>query len=199
MYKNVTNKGETNKTRKKETKYFTIEQKATMLGACETSKQYLALLVGFELAVRAGEVLTLKLEDINFHTRIVYVFDSKKKAYRKVPASLEFLNGVKRYCKDHGIKSGHLLSIHRITLTRWVKRIADICNIKAREDENIRYHSLRHSWIRHNSNRPIKYVCQVTGDSRSTILDIYSDYSDENLVDICNGKDVEVFSGMEGK
>jgi len=187
MNENVSDKSETNEKESKKTKYFTMEQKNMMLSACETSEQYLALLIGFELATRAGEVLTLKLEDINFDTRIVYVFDSKKKVYRKAPASVEFLNGVKRYCKDNGIKSGYLLKIHRITLTRWVKMIADKCGIKAREDENIRYHSLRHSWIRHNSNKPLKYVCQVAGDKQNTILDIYSEYGEEDLVVICNG------------
>jgi len=187
MIKNVSDKSRTNKKEPKKTKYFTIEQKNVMLGACETSKQYLALLIGFELGERAGEVLTLKLEDINFHTRMVYVFDSKKKVYRRAPASMGFLSGVKRYCKDNGIKSGYLLKIHRITLTRWVKMIADKCNIEPRDDENIRYHSLRHSWIRHNSNKPLKYVCQVTGDKQNTILDIYSEFDDDDLVAICNG------------
>lgn len=191
MNQNVTHKCITNK---KKTKYFTINQKKMMLDNCETGKQYIALLIGFDFAVRAGEILTLKLEDINFNTRIVHIFDSKKKIYRKIPASIESINAIKRYCKDKNIKSGYLLNIHRITLTRWVKEIANKCGIKAKESENIRYHSLRHSWIRHNSNRPLKYVCQVTGDSKETIIDVYSEYSEENLINICDGNDLTVFN-----
>lgn len=171
------------------TKYFTKDEMDRIIGAVNNLTQRTAIKLGFATGTRVNELLSIKYEDIDRDRRLIKVFDIKKKNWRKTPISVEMLNDLKIYCEEKGIRRGVLFQYHQNSLNNWLKEAVQKAGIEVlNNQEKVRWHSLRGSFVRYHSRKPMKWLMQTTGDTAKTLLEYYSEYSDEDLVRILDNK-----------
>ncbi len=163
--------------------YFTREQRDALLSGVDNLTHKAALELGFATGCRVGEITTIRLEDVKFDRGWVLVPDSKKRVKRVVPVSKRVLNVVKMYVEERGLKPlDRLFPYSNVTMNNWLRKYASKTGIEpGKEEGNLRWHSVRGSFIRWHQDLPVKAMEQVTGDKYETLNEYYMDYRPEDL------------------
>lgn len=164
------------------TAYFNEEQIELIIKQAEDLTQRTALLLGSRLGARVEEFLALEVKDIHYEEELVYVWDVKKKILRLQPVLREDLAQVRLYLKEKEIKEGKLFDVTPRTLNRWLKKAVEKAKIPIPENENVRWHSFRGSFIRNHIDLPPKALEQITGDNFTTLLKYYNEYRPTDIV-----------------
>ncbi len=165
------------------TYYFTPEQKGKLLRVVVNPIHRAALELGFALGARVSEMLLLRVEDVDFEKGWVRVPDVKKKNRRIVPIPPEVQQVVEYYIQNGKLKPrDRLFSVSDVTLNNWLRRYANKVGIEPREEEgNLRWHSLRGSFIREHQDLPQKMLEQMTGDTIDTLQEYYEEYRPQDI------------------
>ncbi|MEE9237550.1 MAG: site-specific integrase [Thermoplasmata archaeon] len=165
------------------TYYFTPNQKERLLRIVVDPAHRAALELGFALGARVSEMLLLRVEDVDFEKGWIRVPDVKKKNRRIVPISPEVQQVVEYYIQKEKLKPrDRLFSVSDVTLNNWLRRYSKKTGIEPREEEgNLRWHSLRDSFIREHQDLPQKMLEQMTGDTIDTLQEYYEEYRPEDI------------------
>lgn len=180
----------------RKTLYLSKEQIRCLIDSADNLTAKTAFMIGYELALRVSEIQALKVKSINFKTHMVTVWDEKKDDVRIVPMSQRLESQLKLYINEKGFKNRNspLFPYHKTTFTRWIRRYAKICGIEYdRIHYNLRWHSLRHSRVRHlaKDGYPIAFTMKLTGDTAQTVLQVYSEFTEEDMLKIVREKEKE--------
>lgn len=166
--------------RKYKTHYFTKEEVDCLIDGETYLNRKTAFQIAYDAGARAGEIIKVSAEHLEFGKGQMIMWDSKKKSWKITPLSDETINLVNMYLRASKIKT-RLFSVTTVTLNNWLSDACIRCEVESDPGLSIRWHSWRGTFIRHNSDKGYKWLMQVTGDSLQTILSYYSELTDEDL------------------
>lgn len=178
---------------------FTQTQVAALIGACQTSRERLIIELGVQLGLRASEIASLQVGDIDMIGRLLVVRHGKggKRAVLGLTEAAE--TAIVRYLADYPIKAGPLFRSERRPwdgLTRqWVsgifRRIAYEAKVKDHGWDGNSLHALRHTMATDVYERT-KDLYMVKGALRHSRLSTVEHYARNPSLEA-------VRQGMEGR
>lgn len=153
------------------------------------------LMVTYSAGLRVGEVVRLRLEDIDSQRMMLHVRQGKGRKDRYSILSKVALKVLREYAKLYkpkdwlfpGEEPGTHLS------ERSAEKIFKKACQKAGILKPVSIHSLRHSFATHllESGTDLRYIQELLGHKSSKTTEIYTHVSDNNLRHICSPLDTE--------
>lgn len=185
------------KSEKKLPKYLKYDEFLEIVDACDETflgiRNRLILELLFASGVRVGELVNIKLKDINIGSREVRIIGKGKKErivyYNKVCAEVlnNYLNNSRGQLLKNK-KSDYLLVNHignKLT-TRGIENIIDRIILKTSSHRKISPHTLRHTFatLLLNEGMDIREVQELLGHSRLTTTSIYTHVTNNKLREV---------------
>lgn len=172
-----------------------------ILQAANNEKHKTILFLIYSAGLRVGEVVRLKLEDIESARMLVRVNMGKGSKDRYTLLSHTALEQLRKYYKlykpEGWLFAGSKIGDH-IT-ERTVQRIFENCCTKAKLNKDVSVHTLRHSFATHllESGVDLRYIQELLGHASSKTTEIYTHVTQKNISEILSPLDKLV--GMKKK
>jgi integrase len=170
-------------------KYFPAPWVRKLTDAADSSRDLAYVQYHIQTGLRVSDVLSTRIEHVEWQQCRTWTFDHKKDAWRHVywPESLKgplkmWLKERQNILEDLDREQKQLLfPFTEKTANRIIKRLAS--KIGFPFAEHVGSHWCRHTFIRLSrmAGRDIKAVQQNTGDTIKTLLEWYSDLSHEDM------------------
>lgn len=178
-----------------EIKYFEDYQLSAILDAPKVEKRTewrnrMILILGYDAALRVGELITLKLADLHLEAEVPYIsIIGKGSKHRNVPLTPKTIDHLNHYLKafhaDMDLKRPLFLtsthgSIHGLsddTVQKVLKKYADQCREEIHMPQEIHFHMLRKTRAMnlYQAGCPLSYIQQMLGhDNISTTSGFYA-------------------------
>lgn len=164
------------------------EEVKRIFSAISNRKHRLILLITYASGLRVSEVVRLKLENLDFDRKLIYVRQGKGKKDRCTVLSqvvIDLLQEYIRFMKPGewlfpGAKPGTHLS------ERTVQKIMEQAVSKAKILKDATVHTLRHSFATHLLERgtDLRYIQELLGHASSKTTEIYTHVSRRELSNI---------------
>jgi integrase len=179
----------------RKTRYFTNDESDAILEVAKerSDEVYITMLAGYSTGCRISELRSMTAADLIPERGGIYVMDSKKKTRRFVPLLDVEVKALQDYIKK-GREAGlltrddqPLFPMSKKTYNRWLKQLAlDVGVVWDGELENVRWHSWRGTFVRrmHEAGRASNWLEKVVGDKFGTLLQYYSELTEDDLVRI---------------
>ena len=181
----------------KETVYLSQKEIDRLINSSDTLVVRTVFYVGYQLALRAGEVLVLSPSSFDFKRHLAKVWDEKKDKVREEGMTEDTEAMLKLYIAEKRLRPEEkLFPYSEKTLTRWIRKYAKKAGIEWDERfYNLRWHSLRHSRIRNwfEEGYSVNFVSAMTGDTAKVLWEVYGKLIGADTVRILRGK--ERFNG----
>ncbi|MCX6804199.1 MAG: tyrosine-type recombinase/integrase [Candidatus Diapherotrites archaeon] len=134
---------------------------------------------------RVSEVVSMKIEELNFKEKTATIRGGKGNKDRMIILSKDWIHGVKKYLNRKKIKSEFVFSKKngkRIT-TDTVQRIVRKAAAKAGINKHVTPHCLRHSYATHllEAGTNIRYIQSLLGHSSLNTTQVYTNVANEQL------------------
>ena len=159
-----------------------------ILTASSNIKHCALLMLIYSGGLRVGEVVKLRVEDIDSERKCIRIKSSKGRKDRYTILSEKALQILRTYYKEHqpkgwlfpGSKPGSHIS------TRTAQAIFEQAVQKARIRKHVGVHSLRHSFATHllESGVDLRYIQELLGHKSSKTTEIYTHVTNEALMSI---------------
>ena len=165
-------------------KVISKEDVEGILNHCTNIKHKAMLCLLYSCGLRAGEVINLKLEDLDSRRMLISIRKGKGLKDRNVMLSEKILDKLKAYYKAYKPKvyvfEGQYGGQYSIASLRQV--LADACE-KAGVKQKPTLHWLRHSFATHllEAGTDIRYIQQLLGHSSSKTTEIYTYVSNKHI------------------
>jgi integrase/recombinase XerD len=165
-------------------KVISREEIEALIGSTLNRKHRLILILMYGCGLRVGEVIKLKVEDIDMNRRQLFVYNAKGRKDRSVNMTEKLIVEIKRYLRDYMPREylfngqGNLLyspeSIRNI-----VHKSAEKAGIR----KNVTPHVLRHCYATHMLERGIdlRYIQYLLGHKSSRTTEIYTHVSNYKI------------------
>lgn len=151
-----------------------------LINACKNLKHKAIICLMYSTGIRVGEVINLKIEDIDSKRGVIHIIGGKGQKDRQVPLDNELLLLLRRYYKIYSPKSylfnGQFsLQYSEKSINSFLKMYADKAGIK----RNIHAHLLRHSNATHmlESGVDISIIQKILGHNSPKTTQIYTKVS----------------------
>lgn len=160
---------------------------AAIIKSCENVKHKAMLSLIYSCGLRAGELINLKVEDIDSKRMLIRIQCAKGKKDRQVMLSEKLLTILKLYYKEYKPKyylfQGQYEDKYAVSSLRQVLKKA--CS-KAGIKQPITLHWLRHSFATHllEAGTDIRYIQQLLGHSSTKTTEIYTHVSTKHISQI---------------
>ena len=153
-----------------------------MINQIVNLKHRTMIAVIYSCGLRRGELINLRVNDIDSERMLIHVKGGKGKKDRMVPLSEKTLHLLRTYARAYhpndllftGAKGGHYAGS---SLQAVFKRAKE----RARIDKPVTLHSLRHSYATHmlESGINLRYIQEILGHSSPKTTEIYTHVSSE--------------------
>jgi site-specific recombinase XerD len=162
-----------------------------MLDITRNQKHKTIISILYGCGLRLSEVLSLKIEDIDFNMKVMYVIGKGDKQ-RMIPIGSNLVKQIKRYQKSY-LPKVHLFNGQN-SLKYSGKSIQQIVQNKALEvgiKTKVTPHTLRHSFATHllEDGVDLRVIQELLGHASSKTTEIYTYVSRKNLMNIRNPLD----------
>ena len=161
-------------------KYLKTGEWAKLISICDNFRDRLILKFLYLSGMRVGEFAKIKVEDIDFKERFIFVpaENTKTKQSRTVYCPTETLSELKGYLKEKKIKTGRIFDLS----VRRIQQIVKTWGKKAGAGW-IHPHTLRHSHIVHKlmKKTPMAAVQKQVGHKTLTTTQVYADLAPEEI------------------
>ena len=159
-------------------------------------KHKLCITLLYSAGLRIGELIELKIKDIDLHRKLIKITQSKGRKDRYIPLSEVCIPMLQNYLDSHKpieylIEGAHKRQRYATTSVRsFLKKSCQLAGIK----KHITPHSLRHSYATHllENGTDIRYIQVLLGHSRPETTMIYTHVQSEALQQINNPLDLIV-------
>ncbi len=161
--------------------YLTLSEVKSMIDAVDNKKHLCIIKMLYGAGLRLGELLNLRLSDINSENRLIYIRKAKGNKDRVVMLSSGILEDLRQYYKKYKPKeylfegqNGGMYS--EKSVQNVVKNAASKAGIK----KKVTPHTLRHSFATHllESGTDIRYIQQLLGHKSIKTTEIYTHITD---------------------
>jgi integrase len=142
--------------------------------------QKIAYALGFYNCMRIGEIVSLKSEDINKETKIVWIKQGKGHKDRQIPIAPEVMKGLKYIPLKFKNKKSGIRSL-QISFKKICKKVLN---------RDLHFHCLRHSGITYyltTKKLSSLAVQRIAGHSRIQTTEMYSHINPQDLVKLVWG------------
>jgi len=139
----------------------------------------------YSAGLRVGEVVRLKLEDIDNKRMLIHIKGAKGRKDRYTMLSETALDILRKYWKEYkpvkwlfeGARTGRYLS------TRTVEKILEYACEKAGIRKDVSVHTLRHSFATHllEGGTDLRYIQELLGHTSSKTTEIYTHVSTKSI------------------
>ncbi len=167
-------------------KYLTEEEVKRLLDAAKDNPRDFAILSLLVYSgLRVSELCNLRLEDIDFAERVVYVRSGKGDKDRIVVISQAAVNALEEYLSTRTDDMEYLFAsrkspqITRVQVFRIVRKYARLAGIKKNVTPHVLRHTLATTMLRRGVD--IRYIQQFLGHSSVATTQIYTHVDDEML------------------
>jgi site-specific recombinase XerD len=161
------------------------EEVAKILSSIDNIKHKAILMIIYSAGLRVGEVVKLKVEDVDSNRMLVHVKGAKGRKDRYTLLSKTALEILREYWRKYkpakwlfeGARDGRYLS------TRTVEKILTHACEKAGIKKEVSVHTLRHSFATHllESGTDLRYIQELLGHANSKTTEIYTHVSTKSL------------------
>lgn len=163
------------------------EEVKCILMSCSNIKHRCLLTVVYGAGLRVGEILNLKLTDIRFEERLIYIRSAKGRKDRRVPLSATMTKMIQEYtfaCKPKvwlfegpGDNQYSISSAQNI-----IRKAVRKCNLSFK----VTMHTLRHSYATHllESGVGLRYIQEILGHNSPKTTMIYTHVSGKRIGDV---------------
>jgi site-specific recombinase XerD len=161
------------------------DEVARILTSVENIKHRAILMFVYSAGLRVGEVVRLKLEDIDSNRMLIHIRGSKGRKDRYIMLSKRALETLNQYWKEYrptkwlfeGARAGRYISI------RTAQKIFEHACEKAGIKKDITVHTLRHSFATHllESGTDLRYIQELLGHAHSKTTEIYTHVSTQSI------------------
>jgi integrase/recombinase XerD len=176
------------KREKKNPNVLNKEEVKQLITKCKNIKHRAMLSVTYACGLRCGEVLNLKLTDIDSVRMVLYVKDGKGAKDRMLPISEKLVNELRAYYLTYkpmtylfeGMKKGNKYDERSFQLV--LKQAIKHAGIK----KPVTIHWLRHSYATHllDSGTDLRFIQELLGHRSSRTTEIYTHVSNRELKNI---------------
>jgi len=161
------------------------EEVTKILSSVDNIKHKAILMLIYSAGLRVGEVVKLKIEDIDSERMLIHIKGSKGRKDRYTMLSEKVLDILRKYWKEYkpekwlfeGAKTGRYLS------TRTVEKILEHACEKAGIRKDVSVHTLRHSFATHllEGGTDLRYIQELLGHKDSKTTEIYTHVSTKSI------------------
>lgn len=161
------------------------EEIAKILNSVYNIKHKAILMLTYSAGLRVGEVVKLKLEDIDSNRMLIHIKGSKGRKDRYTVLSETALQMLREFWKKYrpkkwlfeGAREERHLSIRSVD-----KIFRNACS-KARIKKDVSVHTLRHSFATHllEAGTDLRYIQELLGHAHSKTTEIYTHVSTKSL------------------
>lgn len=159
-----------------------------LLNATTNFKHKAILSVMYGCGLRVGEVISLRVEDIDGQQNKLFVRSGKGRKDRSVTISPRVLALLRSYYRQYQPNSGYLFEgaggrqYSAASINKFIKSSARKAGIK----RNVTCHMLRHSFATHllESGVDLRYIQELLGHGSSKTTEIYTYVSNDMLKEI---------------
>ena len=161
------------------------EEVSRILSSVTNLKHRLILMLMYSAGLRVGEVVKLKIEDIDAKRKLIRIRGGKGRKDRYTILSeivlKTFKEYVGKYRPEKWLFPGQRKDMH--ISTRTVQAIFERARNKAGIKKDATVHSLRHSFATHllESGVDLRYIQELLGHKSSKTTEIYTHVSTKNL------------------
>ena len=167
-----------------------------ILNVLDNKKHRALLCTIYSAGLRVGEVVRLKINDIDSERMLIHIVQGKGKKDRYTTLSevalVELRNYVKEYKPSMWLFPGQ--NPKDFITERTVQRVFENAKIKAGIKKNVSVHSLRHSFATHllEGGIDLRYIQELLGHSSSKTTEIYTHVTKKSIQNIVSPLDVIV-------
>lgn len=164
------------------------EEVKRILNAHVNLKHRVMLSLIYSCGLRRGELLNLKLTDIDSKRNLIFIHQAKGKKDRIAPLSIKILSMLREYYSGYkpkfwlfeGQNKGEQYS------EKSLQSVLKLALIKTGIDKPVSLHWLRHSYATHllESGTDLRYIQELLGHSSSKTTEIYTHVSTKSLQQI---------------
>jgi integrase len=183
---------------KDKTKYLTWGSIGKLIESCTEERDMLFFLLASSTGRRVGELIRLKVEDIDFENNtIVWNIEKKRKEHRVVlPVNPPLVSKLKEYIQKDNLTEWVFPSPRRenkpICIRYWQKKLSKIAEnneIKTAGGQRPHFHSIRHSVAVRilDKTGDIRLVQRALQHSSLSITSHYLDVSNKDFKDKMEG------------
>ncbi|MBK9729612.1 MAG: tyrosine-type recombinase/integrase [Saprospiraceae bacterium] len=164
------------------------KQVEQLLKTIANKKHQMALSLIYSLGLRAGELINLKIKDINGNQKTVTIRHGKGDKDRVVPISEKMLIFLRNYYKIYKPKI-YLIEGQFEGMPYSIRSLALVFRAQSERilgPNNFTLHSLRHSFATHNleAGVDLRYIQELLGHKSSKTTEIYTHVSIRSLKNI---------------
>lgn len=156
-----------------------------LLSSVANVKHRAILMLTYSAGLRVGEVVKLRLEDIDAQRKLIHIKGAKGRKDRYTILSDVELATLRKYLKEYGQSKWLFPSQdkERYITTRTVEKIfSNACNA-AKISKPVTVHSLQHNFATHllESGVDLRYIQELLGHYSSKTTEIYTHVSNKDL------------------
>ena len=159
-----------------------------ILNSTENLKHRAILFLVYSAGLRVGEVVRLKVNDIDEERMLIHVKQGKGKKDRYTVLSKTALQEIEIYKKKYGPEEwlfqggndvGHLTE-------RSAQKVFEKACFNAKINKDVSIHSLRHSFATHllEGGTDLRYIQELLGHSSSKTTEIYTHVTEKSIANI---------------
>jgi site-specific recombinase XerD len=169
------------------------QEVALIIGAVTNIKHRTLLMVAYSAGLRVGEIIRLKLHDIDMERKLIHIKSAKGKKDRYTPLAQTALEMIRIYCKfwrpRHWLFPGQNKDTH--ICVRTAEKIFENAVSKAGITKKVSIHSLRHAFGTHmmDKNVELRYIQEIMGHKHSKTTEIYTHVSNKDISQLDNPLD----------
>lgn len=171
---------------------YAEEEIGQLINALTNTKHRLLLMAAYSCALRVGELVGLRVKDIDYARNVVWIRAGKGKKDRRVPLSRRLRTALEA---ELGKRQEGFVFVGSGGKGHLSKRSAELVFHKACEKAGLEHrgavHSLRHSLATHllEHGTDLRVIQEFLGHARSTTTEIYTHVSNTTIQRIQNPLD----------
>ncbi|MDI6891080.1 MAG: tyrosine-type recombinase/integrase, partial [Thermodesulfovibrionales bacterium] len=161
------------------------DEVAKIINSVDNLKHRAILMLIYSAGLRVGEVVRLRIEDIDGKRMLIHIKGSKGRKDRYAMLSEKALQVLRRYWREYkpekwlfeGARAGRYISIR--TVQKILEHTCESAGIK----KDITVHTLRHSFATHllESGTDLRYIQEILGHAHSKTTEIYTHVSTKSI------------------
>ena len=161
------------------------EEVAQLLKAVDNPKHRAIMLLTYSAGLRLGEVVRLKVDDIDVQRNLIHVRQGKGRQDRYTVLSSVALEALRIYYKQNqpkkwlfpGVRAGRHL--HERSVQKMFSQACEKAGIR----KEVSVHTLRHSFATHllEAGTDLRYIQELLGHKSSKTTEIYTHVSQHNM------------------
>jgi integrase/recombinase XerD len=164
------------------------EEVSAILGALNNLKHKTMLALIYSCGLRCGELLKIKLTDVDAKRNLLRVNQAKGRKDRLSPLSDKTIAMLREYVKAHKPQTYLFEGMQQGTPydARSLQYVLKAAVLKANIKKPVTLHWLRHSYATHllENGTDLRYIQEILGHSSSKTTEIYTHVSTRNLRNI---------------